>query len=216
MYALSDFRLAGRCNRLLLGALMLVLSHPAMADRELLVDALRDGGYVVYFRHAPTDWLDTDMLESEASIPSCDRSQMRQLSEEGRATAKAVGDAMRRLGVPVSGVYASEYCRTTETARLLGFGPVQTTRDVLNTLAAEYAGGREALAAKARKRLSTLPPNGSNTVVVGHGNVFLMVAGIRPPEAGAAVVRPTGDGEFEVLGVLSADDWVELAAQAAH
>lgn len=198
----------------LLAAGLSLLSLTAVADRELIVDALRDGGYVMYFRHAPTDWLDTDLLESEASISSCDRNQMRQLSEEGRATARAVGDAMRRLGVPVSAVYASEYCRTTETARLLGFGPVETTRDVLNTLAADYAGGREALADKARTRLSTPPPSGSNTVLVGHGNVFLLVAGLRPPEAGAAIVQPSGNGEFEVLGVLSADDWVEMAAQS--
>lgn len=198
----------------LLAAGLSLLSLTADADRELIVDALRDGGYVMYFRHAPTDWLDTDLLESEASISSCDRNQMRQLSEEGRATARAVGDAMRRLGVPVSAVYASEYCRTTETARLLDFGPVETTRDVLNTLAAEYVGGREALADKARTRLSTPPPAGSNTVLVGHGNVFLLVAGLRPPEAGAAIVQPSGNGEFEVLGVLSADDWVEMAAQS--
>lgn len=205
---------SGRWLGIVLALWMSLFAPPTLADRELMLDALRDGGYVVYFRHAPTDWLDTDMLDSEAAIGSCDRNQMRQLSDVGRATAKAVGEAMRRLGIPVDGVYASEYCRTTETAQLLGFGPVETTRDVLNTQAADYVGGREALARKARARLSTPPPPGTNTVVVGHGNVFLMVAGVRPPEAGAAVVQPLGNGEFSVLGMLSADDWMELAAQS--
>ncbi len=193
-----------------------LLSTPAgAADRDGLAAAVRGGGYILYFRHAPTDWLDSDQLDSEEAIRSCDRNQMRQLSDEGRATAKAVGAAMRRLEIPVSAVFASEYCRTTETAKLLNVGPVQTTRDVLNTRAAEYVGGREALAATARQRLSMSPPAGANVVLVGHGNVLMMVANVRPPEGGSAVVRPSGNGTFEVVGVLSAQDWRELADAGA-
>ncbi len=196
-------------------AFALYSTPAAAADRDTLVAAVRGGGYILYFRHAPTDWLDSDQLDSEAAIRSCDRNQMRQLSDEGRATAKAVGAAMRRLQIPVSAVFASEYCRTTETAKLLNLGPVQTTRDVLNTRAAAYVGGREALTATARKRLSMPPPDGSNVVLVAHGNVLMMVAHIRPPEGGSAVVRPRGDGTFEVVGVLSAQDWLELADAGA-
>lgn len=189
-----------------------LFSAPATAaDRQAMIEALRGGGYVLYFRHAPTDWLDSDQLDSEAAIKSCDRNQMRQLTDEGRETARALGEAMRRLQIPVSAVYASEYCRTTETAKLLNLGPVTITRDILNTRAADYVGGREALAATARKRLSTAPPAGSNVVLVAHGNVLMLVANVRPPEAGAAMIRPLGEGRFELVGVLSVQDWMELA-----
>ena len=192
-------------------ASILAVAPAAAMDRQAMVEALRGGGYIVYFRHAQTDWLDTDNLDSEAAISSCNRHQMRQLSEQGRATARAVGEAIRRLEIPVSAVYASEYCRTSETAKLLNLAPVEVTRDIVNVRAARFTGGPEALAATARKRLSTPPPAGSNVVLVAHGNVLMLVAEIRPPEAGAAVVRPQGDGRFEVLGVLSPEDWVELA-----
>ena len=205
-----------QCFRRVVAALFAIVSILAVAptaamDREAMVETLRGGGYILYFRHAPTDWLDADQVDSEAALSSCDRGQMRQLSEQGRATARALGEAIRRLEIPVSAVYASEYCRTSETAKLLNLGPVETTRDILNVSAAGYVGGVDALAAAARKRLSTPPPAGSNVVLVAHGNVLMLVAKIRPPEAGAAVVRPQGDGRFEVLGILSPEDWGELA-----
>lgn len=190
------------------------LSTPASAmDRAALIDALRGGGYVLYFRHAETDWSQQDRIDSAASLASCDATRMRQLSDQGRATARAVGAAMRRLRIPVAAVYASEYCRCVETAELLALGPVARTRDILNMRAAGYLGGREALAAKARARLSTPPPEGANVVLVAHGNVFLAVADTRPPEGGAAVVLPRGEGVFELVGTLSAQDWIAVTAE---
>lgn len=200
---------------LLVAAALLNGPVAGATERGELVEALRAGGLVLYFRHAPTDWLDDDQLTSEGALSSCDRDQMRQLSDEGRDTARAVGEAIRTLKIPVASVYASEYCRTTETARLLALAPVETGRDVLNVRAAQYVGGREALAAKARTRLSTPPPAGSNVVLVGHGNVLMLLADVHPPEAGAAVVRPLGDGKFEVLGILAPQDWVQLAQDRA-
>lgn len=207
-----------RLRRLILVVVAALLASvpftPAIpADRDALIEALRAGGYVLYFRHAQTDWSDPDRLDAEDALASCDRARMRQLSQEGRGTARAVGAAIRRLQIPFASVHSSEYCRCVQTAELLGLGPVQTTRDILNLRAAHYAGGREAVARTARARLSTPPPPGRNAVLVAHGNVFLEVAGQRPPEAGAAVVRPQGEGAFEVVGVLTAEDWIEAAEQ---
>lgn len=182
----------------------------ALTERELLAE-LQDGGHVIYFRHARTDWSQHDDVRAAGDWTSCDPERMRQLSEQGRDTARAVGAAMRRLEIPVATVLASEYCRCVQTAELLDLGPVETTRDILNARAAEYIGGRDRLARTARHRLGTAPPDGTNTVLVGHGNVFLLVAGERPPEGGAAVVHPEGDGEFTLLGILSAEAWTASA-----
>lgn len=81
---------------------------------------------------------------------------------------------------------------------------------------ARYVGGREALAATARKRLATAPPADSNVVLVAHGNVLLLVADLRPPEAGAVIVSPQGDGRFEIVGSLRAEDWIAAAAETVH
>ncbi len=95
--------------------------------------------------------------------------------------AKAIGDAIRALGIPIGRVLASPYCRTVETASLLYLGEVTTTTDVMNTRVATYFGGTEAIAARARQRLSTPPPAGSNTVLVAHGNVLRAATGCVSP-----------------------------------
>lgn len=184
---------------------------PVSAEPRALVRALLDGGHVIYFRHAATDWSQHDRVAGAGDWTSCDPGEMRQLSAAGRESARAVGRAMRRLGIPVAGVHSSPYCRCVETAELLDLGPVATTLDLLNARSAEYVGGREALRERARQRLGRRPPVGANTVLVAHGNVFLLAAGERPPEGGAAIVRPLGDGDFELLGTITADRWTEIA-----
>ena len=186
---------------------------PALAGADqALVDALRNGGHVIYFRHARTEWSQHDQVTGPGDWTSCDPARMRQLSDEGRRRARAVGQAMRELGIPVGAVYSSPYCRCVETAELLDLGPVTTTRDILNARAAEYIGGRDTLRRTARSRLATRPPEGTNTVLVAHGNVFLLAAGERPPEGGAAIVRPRGDRRFDVLGTITAEAWIALAS----
>ncbi len=184
---------------------------PGAFEGEAMLAALREGGHVIYFRHAQTDWSQSDLVLEAGDWTSCDPSHMRQLSAEGLRTAKSIGEAMRRLRIPIDRVYASEYCRCVQTAEALDLAPVEATKDILNVRSAEYVGGRDVLEKAARRRLSTPPPEGMNTVLVGHGNVFLLVAGARPPEAGAAVVRPDGAGRFTVMDILSAGDWASLA-----
>lgn len=195
-----------------LGVLPGAIQPLPAADEHELVQALNDGGYVIYFRHAPTDWSQHDDVRADGDWTSCEPDRMRQLSDEGRQIAREVGRAIRRLGIPVGSVHSSPYCRCVRTAELLDLGPLETTRDLLNARAAEYVGGRDALRTSARRRLGAPPAEGTNTVLVAHGNVFLLAAGKRPPEAGAAIVRPRGNGEFEFLGTVTAETWIALAA----
>lgn len=196
------------------GGVLLVVTDIATGtelDTDLL-GRLRQGGYVFYFRHAATDWAQQDRARSLDDVSSCDPQRMRQLSSSGRDQARQVGEAIRGLGIPVSKVLASEYCRAVETAQLLGLGAVETTRDVINARVADWVGGQGALAQTARQRLSQPPPVGTNTVVVAHSNVFLMVAGTRPPEAGAAILQGEGAGQFRVIAQLSPEDWSRALA----
>lgn len=175
-----------------------------------LLAALRQGGFVIYFRHAATDWDQQDRERSLMDVASCDPNRMRQLSDSGRETARRIGMRIRGLGIPVDSVVASEYCRTVETANLLDLGPVTTSRDVINERVAERVGGRDHLRDAVRKRLATIPRPGFNSVIVAHGNVFLLAAGTRPPEAGAAIVRPLPGGRFDVVAMFAPDDWDKL------
>ncbi|KAA3630461.1 MAG: hypothetical protein DWQ09_00050 [Proteobacteria bacterium] len=196
----------------IVGALLLTGAASAETVNGHLLEALRRGGHVIYFRHAPTEWSQQDRVRNLDDCTSCDPLRMRQLSAEGRAMAQQLGAAIRQLKIPIGQVLASEYCRTRETAHLLGLGEVETTRDVINARVADYIGGRAALARTARARLTATPPAGTNTVIVAHGNVFLLAAGTRPSEAGAAIVRGDGRGGFSVVAMVGPEEWASLIA----
>jgi broad specificity phosphatase PhoE len=183
---------------------------PAQVD-EGLVAALRAGGHTIYFRHAETDWGQSDRVDGPGDWKSCDPARMRQLSDEGRETARRVGAAMRALGVPVSNVLSSPYCRCVETARLLGLGPVETTLDVMNLRTAAYAGGRATVLANARRRLSSTPDPGSNTVIVAHGNVAREATPVYPGEGEGVVFRPDHHGGFVLVARMPLALWERLA-----
>lgn len=180
-----------------------------------LVEALRGGGYNVYFRHAQTDWSNPDRIEKAGDWTSCDASRVRQLSAAGREAARAVGVAMRALDIPVGRVLASPYCRAVDTARLMGLGEIETTTDVMNMRVAEYFGGRDAVVRTARELLSTPPSPGTNTVIAAHGNVARAATPVYPGEAEGVVFRPEGNGEFTFVGRLTPEQWTALASEAA-
>lgn len=192
----------------------LILASPAAADENAdaeLAAALRGGGYTLYFRHAATDWTQDDHVEQPGDWRSCDPTRARQLSEAGRAEARRVGRAIRRLGIPIGEVLSSEYCRAAETARLLALGPVKTTPDIMNLRAADLAGGREAVVERARRKLAKPPRAGTNTVIVGHGNLMRAATGAYTGEGGAGVFAAGPSGEIRIVALLTPDDWIRLA-----
>jgi phosphohistidine phosphatase SixA len=180
---------------------------------QALVETLREGGYNIYFRHAATDWSQHDQVAKVDDWISCDPGRIRQLADAGRRTASAIGAAMRALRIPVGHVFASPYCRTVETARLMQLGNVETTTDIMNTRVAAYFGGPSAIAERTRQRLSTLPQAGTNTVLVAHGNVLKTATDVYPQEAEAIVFRPNGDGSYSVVARLSPQAWERLVAE---
>ena len=184
-----------------------------LPDAPGLIAALRQGGYIIYFRHAQTDWSQSDQVSTEGDWTSCDPGRMRQLSDEGRATARRIGDALRLLDIPVGRVLSSEYCRTRETARLMNIGPVQPTRSIMNMRAAEFVGGREAVVARARIEFGRKPAAGTNTVIVAHGNLMRAATGAYTGEAGAGVYLPEGQGQFRLVAEIEPEEWAQLASE---
>jgi phosphohistidine phosphatase SixA len=170
-------------------------SSPATAGA--LVEALRQGGYVIYFRHARTDFSQRD-----SSLADC-RTQ-RNLSDEGREQARAIGAAIRSLGIPIGRVLASPFCRTRETAQL-AFGDVEITRDLLGRGPSEE---QSRIAASALRPLLGAPPApGTNTVLVSHGYNLRAADGIVLAEGEAAIYRPDEGGSFTRIGRLTSDQW---------
>lgn len=163
-----------------------------------LLKQLREGGYVLYMRHTSTDFSQNDARMT--SFEDC--ANQRNLTDKGRAEARAVAAHIKRLGIPIGRVLASPYCRTMETARL-AFGKAEATQEARGGPARSDDPKRyEPL----RKLLSSRPEK--NLVISSHGNPFSAVAG--PPylaEGEIAVVRPEGDSKFTVVGRIRIADW---------
>ena len=175
------------------------------APDSALVASLRHGGLILVFRHGQTDWAqrDSDLLNL------AERSTQRNLSPEGRRIMTGVGKAIATLGLPIGTVLASPMWRCRDTATL-AFGRCDTT-------SALFQRGQEYRQARV-KMLGTVPEVGKDDVLVTHQDQLMPILGLRREELGegeALVVRPEGDGKFEVLAQVTPAQWDELAAAAA-
>lgn len=176
---------------------------PAPLEGRALGEALRRGGYVIYFRHTSTDFSKNDA--EMKSFEDCAR--QRNLTDAGRAEARAIGEAMKRAAIPIGDVLASPYCRTMETARLI-FGRATAANTVRGGPAT--AEGDRYLDLKSLFARKVAP--GTNLAIASHGNPFHAVAG--PPylaEGEAAIVAPGGSNGFTVVARVRMHDWDALA-----
>jgi phosphohistidine phosphatase SixA len=191
-------------------ALWLLCTAAAYAQPAFdVLKGLREGGYVLYMRHASTDFSQND--SAMRSYEDC--ANQRNLTDKGRDEARAVGEQIKRLRIPVGQVLASPFCRTMETARL-AFGKAKPMTEV--------RGGPSRPDDPARydslkKLLSTKTGKKDNLVIASHGNPFHAVAG--PPylaEGEIAVVEPEGNGRFKILTRIRLEDWSGLPSAAGR
>ena len=180
---------------------------PTLGGAELLA-ALRAGGHVLYFRHADTDHSQND--QRMTSVEDC--TTQRNLSERGREHARALGEAIHALGIPIGTVLASPLCRTVETA-MLAFGAAQKAPAVRE--GGPLPPGNPGRFPALRVLLSTPVAPGANIVVVGHAYpYYALVGGQYLSEGEADVLRPRG-ADFEVLARVGLAQWRALAALPA-
>jgi hypothetical protein len=162
-----------------------------------LAQALRQGGLVIYFRHAATD-----MTRSDTGMTGfADCANQRPLSDDGRDAARRIGEAIRAVRAASGDVLSSPMCRTMETARLM-FGDTVANDSIVLRGDGEYP----ALANLFRTPVA----GGRNRWIVGHGIPFRALAG--PPhlqEGEAAVLRPDGR-RWVVVARLLPGEWHTL------
>jgi phosphohistidine phosphatase SixA len=186
-----------------------VTGHGARAQAEW-INAARQGGHVIVFRHGATfnDQADTDPLHPE------NVDKQRQLNDQGRAQAKAIGDALRKLKVPVGAVNTSVFNRAAETGKLLGFGEVKPSLDFTEGGLVVSPNENARRAAALKKIAATLPPAGTNVIVVTHKPNILDAFGkdwFDVKEGEATIFKPDGNG-YKAVARVPADDWAKLAA----
>ena len=178
-----------------------------------LAETLHAGGNVIYMRHTTAD-VGNDIQGAGEWWKKCGEGH-RMLSDQGRANALLVGEAIRRAGIPISGVLCSEYCRAVETARLLALGEPKTDARLNGWpawKAVDPEHGLERLAQGMRALLASKPARG-NVLLVSHRQE---IPNLPDPVIGdlkdgeSAVFTPDGGGGFVLRGRIKVEDWPAL------
>jgi phosphohistidine phosphatase SixA len=166
---------------------------------EALVMALRQGGYVIVMRHA----------RSPLEVP--DKQAERQLDAEGRATAAAMGRALRDLKIPIGEVLSSPTYRALETLKYAQFGNARSYAE-LGDNGQSMQGGTEAQAAWLRERVKQFP-KGANTIIITHApnltHAFPEAAqGVEDGEA--LIFGPGGKGGAALVARVKIGEWPKM------
>ena len=182
-----------------------VASAAPLLEGKQLTAALSGGGYVILMRHASSPGAPPT---AEQAAPG-NVSHERQLDEGGRASARAMGEALRHLRVTVGKVLSSTAYRALETARLAQFPEPHTYDDLAEV------GRSPERAASLRAQVALLPDAGSNTVIITHyPNIADAFAADAKDlaEGEALIYRPDGHGKAALVARVKIDDWPKLAA----
>ena len=189
--------------------LVLSLVVPAAAQTlsgPALVKSLQAGGHVIVMRHASSPREVPDKPNPDNVPPE------RQLDEKGRSTATAMGDALRRLKIPIGEVMTSPTYRARETARLArlpnprpatesGEGP-QSMQGAVAPAQTEWL----------RQKVKEFR-RGTNTMLVTHvPNITAAFPDETPAavEGEAFVFGPDGNGGARLVGRIKIEQWPEL------
>ena len=176
---------------------------PDEPEGQILIERLRQGGLVMFFRHADTIGMPCDSLYRIGQ-----REGQRNISDDGKEQSRQIGQVLAALEIPIQEpVLAGPVFRARDTAEI-AFG-VERVEITDSLLADDYAGSRGVrwVVAEHRRLFATPPASGLNRILVGHrGPAMMSIDGqVRRsgfPE-GAAIVMQPRDGRAEVLGVIS-------------
>jgi Histidine phosphatase superfamily (branch 1) len=151
-----------------------------------------------------------DQADPKLDLSSC--ATQRTLSSKGWQQAKSIGNGFRQAKIPVGRVLSSDYCRAWQTADL-AFGRYQRTSALNFVKSEEYTDAQKLQMKTALMPLLTaMPMPRTNTVIVGHDDVFDAATGIYPkPQGMAYILKPNGRGGFDILSNMPSEGWMKLA-----
>lgn len=193
----------------------LVAKAPEFIERAATpktLTRLRQGGFALYLRHAPTDNSKPDRLPA---VDLNDCNTQRPLTEDGRALAARVGKAIRAARIPIKEIFISPLCRVKDTAAAAFPG-----RKVQVDLNLMYTGNltdaqKAPIVDNTRRLLSKPVAPGGNRLVIAHAPNLMDLMGYFPKEATLVVFRPRGDAGFDYVASIPPDLWPELLPPGA-
>ena len=200
--------------RVIMAMLLVIIAAPSQVAAEagvplsgkVLLDELRKGGYVVYFRHTKTlpEHAHEAAMRRQGRWRLDDCETQRNLSEAGYYEARHQRDMIAKLGIPYSAVYASRACRTRIHAEWVAEG-------------IEFSAALTPLRSRekgliVRAMLNTAPAPGANTFMFAHGGILWNATDYDSEESETFVFRPAPGGQPpELIATIKIGDWEKLA-----
>jgi phosphohistidine phosphatase SixA len=181
-----------------------------VSKSDTTIDTLRKGGCYIVMRHASAP-RDPPAPGAEASGNTA---RERQLDAPGKASARAMGEALRRLEIPIGGVLSSPTWRARETA--------QEARLPQPTLVPQLGDGGQSMSAASAgqtdwlRELASREARGGNVIVITH---FPNLRAAFPEYAAdladgeALILRPDPAGKISLLRRVRIEEWPEFKVE---
>lgn len=170
----------------------------ALAAEPLPLAELAKPGRVVMLRHA-----NAPGTGDPPNFKPGDCSTQRNLDAAGRAQAARLGERLAKAGVSRAKVYASQWCRCLDTARLLKLGAVSELPALNSFFGRPHE--RDATLAALREFLAGLPVDGSPVVLVTHQVTITAFTGQGTASGSGTVFELNRSGAPRALGEVPAD-----------
>ena len=161
-----------------------LIDYDNMDEDIYWANEILNGGYILHFRHAERDkWIDVtmyDALESDVHENGINESRYAEndyfknavcLNERGLIQAKAMGEHLKVIGLPIGKVFSSVSCRSRQTAEL-AFGGYDSLHRIL-VHKGPYNEDKEIRLEKLKKFYSEIQiDKNTNAIVSAHNSVI--------------------------------------------
>jgi phosphohistidine phosphatase SixA len=183
-------------RRQLLASTLAWPALPTLAADDEVTRLLREGGALIAFRHA----LAPGTFDPPGFKPGVCSTQ-RNLSDEGRAQARRIGEWFSTRGLKPARVRSSPWCRCLDTATL-AFGQTESWAALGSPRGATESTNAESLAELRRALAAASVPGRPFEVWVTHMFVLSDLAGTGSSSGEGLVLRLEGTSAVKVLARL--------------
>jgi phosphohistidine phosphatase SixA len=182
----------------LVAALMTSFSpQSAVAKDSLIWDKLQGKnpkGYVLLMRHTLAPGVGDPQ---RFRLGDC--TTQRNLSDEGRQDARYIGKWLEQRNLKIHSIESSRWCRTRDTAELLGIGRVKLNKN-LDSLFRESDLENHKQTIETKKRIVSHRNTRGLLVLVGHAVNISAITGITLDSGEGILVRANAQGDIDLMG----------------
>jgi phosphohistidine phosphatase SixA len=194
---------------LIFSGLLITTSSAEVLQDGALLSALRHGGYVLVMRHASAPRTPPDRDSARPDNINVER----ELDKKGRDTARTMGAAIKRLGIPIGEIESSATYRALET---LAFAGLPESRKVTElgddgqSMAPDTQGSR---AKWLQRRVTQSPRPDTNTLLVTQQPNIQEAFGHDADDLAdgeTLVFQPVGKESATLVARIKIQDWPHL------